>query len=88
MYRIFIHKKVVKNLKNTPEYFLKSFFNVMEILKINPIPWKECDLKKIKGTEDTFRIRIGSYRIVYFIEKKKNEIHILKFEKRKKIYKN
>jgi len=60
----------------------------MEILKINPTPWKEYGLKKIKAAEDTSRIRIGSYRVVYFIEKKKSEIHILKFEKRKKIYKN
>jgi mRNA interferase RelE/StbE len=46
MYRIFIHKRVVKNLKDVPDSFLNSFYNVMEILKINPIPWKECDLKK------------------------------------------
>ena len=41
----------------------------------------------IKGIEDTYRIRIGGYRVVYYIEKDKGRIHILKLETREKIYK-
>ena len=87
MYKIVVHKRVAKILKNTPKSYLRSLSAVLEALKINPVPWRDFDLKKIEGAENTYRIRVGNYRVVYFIEKEKKTIHILKFEHRGKIYK-
>ncbi len=85
-YEVLIHKKLAKNLKNIPTNHLEKFAELIEILKINPYPWKEFDLKKIEGSEDTYRIRFGKYRVTYYVEKKPKTIHVLKFEFRKKIY--
>ncbi|NKQ38530.1 MAG: hypothetical protein HF967_03485 [Methanosarcinales archaeon] len=43
-------------------------------------------IEKIKGAENTYRVRIGNHQIIYFIEKEKKTIHILKFEIREKVY--
>ncbi|MBC2699739.1 MAG: type II toxin-antitoxin system RelE/ParE family toxin [ANME-2 cluster archaeon] len=40
----------------------------------------------MEGTEDTYRIRFGKYRVIYYIDKEQKTIHILKFEFRKKVY--
>lgn len=42
-------------------------------MKIDPIPWKECDVKKIEGEENTYRIRVGDYRVIYSLEKENRE---------------
>ena len=85
-YEVLIHKKLAKSTKNLTKNHLEKFAKLIDVLRINPYPWKEFDLKKIEGTEDTYRIRFGKYRIIYYIDKEQKAIHILKFEFRKKVY--
>ena len=87
MYKIAIHNKVAKRLKTVSKLHLRSLSALLEALKTNPVPWRDFDLKKIVGAENTYRGRIGDYRVVYFIEKERETIHILKFELREKVYK-
>ncbi len=86
-YEVLIHKKLIKSIKNLPKTHLEKFSELIDVLATNPFPWKEFDLKKIEGSEDTYRIRFGKYRVVYYIEREQKRIHILKFEMREKIYK-
>ena len=44
------------------------------------------DIKKIKGLEKTFRIRIGKYRIIFQVDKIEKTIYITHAEARKKAY--
>ena len=85
-YEVIIYKKLAKSTKNPPTNHLEKFAKLIDVLRINPYPWKEFDLKKIEGSEDTYRIRFGKYRIIYYIDKEQKAIHILKFEFRKKVY--
>ena len=85
-YEVLIHKKLAKSTKNLTKNHLEKFAKLIDVLSKNPYPWKEFDLKKIEGTEDTYRIRFGKYRIIYYIDKEQKTIHILKFEFRKKVY--
>jgi mRNA interferase RelE/StbE len=82
-----IHNKVAKRLKIVSKSHLRTLSALLEALKTNPVPWRDFDLKKIVGAENTYRGRIGDYRVVYFIEKERETIHILKFELRGKVYK-
>lgn len=45
----------------------KRVVEAIKLLSINPVPARHYDVKKLKGLEDTFRIRIGKIRIVYTI---------------------
>lgn len=45
----------------------KRVVEAIKLLSINPVPARRYDVKKLKGLEDTFRIRIGKIRIVYTI---------------------
>jgi len=76
-----------EKLKNHLIFRLCPLSALLEALKTNPVPWRDFDLKKIVGAENTYRGRIGDYRVVYFIEKEMETIHILKFELRGTVYK-
>ena len=86
MFRVVFHRKSIKNLKEIEKAILNKIANFIETLKIDPIPWRNFDIKKIEGEKDTYRARIGKYRLIYFIDKDKKMIHILKVEKREKAY--
>lgn len=39
----------------------------MKVFSLDPFPRKEFDLKKLKGFEDFYRVRIGGYRLIYHV---------------------
>ena len=63
MFKVAVHKNVVKQLKNLKKAHLKKLAYVLETLKTNPVPWREFDIRKIEGEENTYRIRIGDFRL-------------------------
>ena len=86
MYKIVVHKRVAKNIKHIPKSHLRKIFSLLEVLKANQVPYRDFDLKKIVGADATYRVRIGDYRVVYFIEKEKKTVYVLKLEHREKVY--
>ncbi|MEM1514365.1 MAG: type II toxin-antitoxin system RelE/ParE family toxin [Candidatus Thermoplasmatota archaeon] len=87
MFEVFIHKKFAKKLKEIEKPFLERIANFLDTLKEEPVPWRKFDIKKIEGEKNTYRVRIGKYRLIYFVDKNNKMIHILKIETREKVYK-
>ena len=74
---IIASKRVRKQIDNLPEDIKSKIDELLDVLKIRPIPAKTHDVKKIKGKENIYRVRIGDYRVVYRYEKKEKRIEIL-----------
>lgn len=53
-----------KELEQLPDAALKRVFDRIEALADNPRP---AGCKKLRGAMDLWRIRVGSYRVVYQI---------------------
>ncbi len=81
-YRVIIHKKALRRLKEIPKGTLRKIIEAIDELENTPIPWRKYDVRKISGLENFYRIRVGTYRIIYFIDWKNKTIKILKIEKR------
>ncbi len=87
-YDLYISRKAEKFLNSCDSDLRDVFERAFTILVENPLPIKEYDIRKIKGQEKVFRIRIGSYRIIYGVYKRDQEILILKVDKRGTVYRN
>lgn len=61
MYTVIINKKAVKELEKIPKLRYKSIRDAIDGLESNPRPNGNT---KIRGRNDTYRIRIVDYRIV------------------------
>jgi len=83
MFKIFLHRKVEKNLYIIPKYILKKFYDLISDLEISPVPWRKWDVRKLKGLEDTYRIRLDKYRVVYWVNWKKEGNNNFKGRKEK-----
>ncbi len=67
LFKIKVKRRAARTLERLPENYRLSVLEVLDKLKTNPAPFRDYDVKKLKGFEDTFRIRIGDIRVVYTI---------------------
>lgn len=86
VYEVLIHRNVLKSLRDAPENVRRKFEELVEELKFNPVPSEKFDIKKLKGRENTFRVRLGEYRVIYELHRKKLLILVVKFGKRENVY--
>ncbi|GEA26525.1 mRNA interferase RelE [Microcystis aeruginosa NIES-4325] len=64
-YRVIIPKPVQKQLRELPPKVRSRLLAEIKLLADNPRP---DGVKKLKGYEDMYRIRVGSYRVIYEVE--------------------
>ncbi len=81
-YSIFFKTSVEKDLRAIPKAQLVRILQRIETLKINPRP---AGCEKLTGQE-RYRLRQGSYRIVYSIQDQTLTVLIVKVNHRKDVY--
>jgi len=82
-YQINWKKSAVKSARKLPEQIKKNILEKIEELFVKP---QKGEL--LKGDlENLRRIRVGDYRIIYWVDKEKKEILIVKIGRRGDIYK-
>ena len=77
-------KKAEKSLKILKRSDLEKFKVIIDQLKSSPFNYP---YKKIKGKNNTYRIRIRGFRILYKVDKGNLVIVIIDIDKRGSIYK-
>ncbi|HEY5408970.1 MAG TPA: type II toxin-antitoxin system RelE/ParE family toxin [Ginsengibacter sp.] len=82
-YQLKIKKSAEKELANFPLEIILSIRDHIIELGNNPFP---SGYKKLKGFKNLYRIRSGSYRIIYSIQHDELIIEILKIAHRKDAY--
>ncbi|MBI5393450.1 type II toxin-antitoxin system RelE/ParE family toxin [Candidatus Woesearchaeota archaeon] len=75
--------KFLKVLKVKDDLYRIS--NKIDQLQINPFP---TDSKRVEGNFEfkIFRIRVGNYRILYYIDYNNSKVYIEKIDKRENVY--
>jgi mRNA interferase RelE/StbE len=74
-----IDSAVFKVLQKMPRKEVKRLLAVIERLPLNPF---SGDIQKMKGEENVWRRRVGSYRIFYELILKERIIYVYQIERR------
>lgn len=82
-YRVIIPKPVQKQLDDLPEKQRERLLNDIRLLADVPRP---SGVKKLKGYENMYRIRVGNYRVIYEIQDQEMLVLILSSIHRKDAY--
>jgi mRNA interferase RelE/StbE len=78
--------KIIKALSKMPHRVLVNVKQTLEQIKDHDL--EGLDVKSLKGHKDIFRVRVGSYRIIFRYQKDKS-IEIVSIAKRnEKTYKD
>jgi mRNA interferase RelE/StbE len=83
MYKVVVGKSASKELSDLPIQAVNRIIPAIKKLGEDPRP-PGC--KKLKGREDTWRIRIGDYRAVYTIDDVVRIVDVRSVAHRKDIY--
>ena len=86
-YKIVAHRRVYKFLNELTDQALKNTFkDYISKLEDYSLSLREMDTEKIKGAKNTFRLRNGKHRIIFFVENAEGTIYVTHIEARKKAY--
>ena len=81
-YKIFFKKSVKKDISTLPQKDLKRILQKIESLMDDPRP---VGCEKLSGQEK-YRLRQGTYRIIYSIQDNELTVWVVKVGHRKEVY--
>ena len=82
-YRVVFSRKAKRQFLDLPAIVRKRLASRFASLAGNPRP---RGAKRLSGTEDFYRIRVGDYRILYAIEHHELVVLVVKLGHRKDVY--
>jgi len=59
LFKVKVKRKAIRTLERLPRNHRFRVLEILDKLRTNPLPFRDYDVKKLKGFEDTFRIRLG-----------------------------
>ena len=83
-YRISFKKSAEKDLRKIDKKEIPKVVATIDGLSEDPFPQGS---RKLVGSNSTHRIRVGDYRVIYFVSKEAEEIVIQRIAHRKDVYK-
>ncbi len=84
-YKVEIARSVEQDLRTIDKRFVPQIFSAIKSLASNPFPEKKC--KKLKGSQNCYRLRVGNFRVLYEVQKSVRIVYIYKVRHRKDAYK-
>ena len=83
MYEILLESRAQRDLKKLPA---EVFYRVMSTLKDLAENSRPVGSRKITGSKNDWRIRIGEYRIIYEIDEDAEAIKVMRVRHRREVY--
>ncbi|MBW6471018.1 MAG: type II toxin-antitoxin system RelE/ParE family toxin [Methanosarcinaceae archaeon] len=85
MFKIVLSKSAEKSFAKLPSNIQNSCAEIFHELECSPTPIR-LDVKKLKGYQDVYQIRVSGWRIIYRFDKKSDLIQIYDILPRKTAY--
>ena len=82
-YKIQWKHSAEKELRGIDRQLISRILSAIESLAVEPYPTQH---RKLQGSESSFRIRIGDYRVIYQVDTENKVILIYHVRHRKDIY--
>ncbi len=82
MFKVKLHRRVIKFLQKLNENDRKRIFSAIEKLED---PFSQ-PYEKVKGRKDLYKIRVGDYRVIYRVDKENKIVSVHLVDKRERVY--
>ncbi len=83
MYEVYIEKTAETDLKRLPTTTFNRIIPRIKKLAENPRP---SGCRKLAGSKNDWRIRIGDHRVLYEIDEKARAVRIMRVRHRREVY--
>ncbi len=83
MYEVLLERRAEKDLKRLTRDVFERVVSRLRSLSEDPKP---SGSRKITGSKNDWRVRVGEYRIIYEIDDRKKAIRVMRIRHRKEVY--
>ena len=83
MYEVYVEKTAENDLKRLPPITFHRIIPEIRALAEDPRP---SGCRKLSGSKNDWRIRIGDYRVLYEIDEKTKAVRIMRVRHRREVY--
>lgn len=83
MYEVLLERRAERDIKKLPTEVFHRIIPHIKALSENPKP---SGCRKIAGSKDDWRVRIGEYRIIYEIDEKARAVKVMRIRHRREVY--
>jgi mRNA interferase RelE/StbE len=84
-YEVVFKKSAAKELQSLPQKIQQKILDAVQLLSLNPYT-ELLQIKKMKGADSLYRVRIQDYRVIFLIENQIIKVTIIKIGHRKEVY--
>jgi mRNA interferase RelE/StbE len=85
LYKIEWKRSALKELRQLPQSAVLKALSIVKELTTDPYPKSS---RKLSGTDHTYRIRFGDYRLIYNLMEQVLTIEVIRIGHRKNVYRN
>jgi len=85
IYRVFWKASALRELRRLEHLSVARIVQAVEALASDPFP---AGSRKLQGSEHSYRIRVGHYRVVYRLLASELRIEIVRVRHRKDVYRH
>ena len=83
MYEVVVPKSVTKRIRHLPVQVRGRVLEKVAALAVEPRP---AACRKLVAEDDLYRLRVGDYRIVYFVDDDSQKVVISRVAHRREVY--
>jgi mRNA interferase RelE/StbE len=83
VYEVYLERSAENDLKHLPTSTFDRIVRQIKTLAENPRP---SGCRKLTGSKNDRRIRIGDYRVLYEIDEKAKAVRIMRVRHRREVY--
>jgi mRNA interferase RelE/StbE len=83
MHEVYLEKSAQRDLKSLPKDIFSKVILHIKALSNTPRP---LGCRKLTGSENDFRIRIGDYRVIYEVDDHQRTVKIYRIRHRREVY--
>jgi len=83
VYEVYLERAAENDLKRLPTTTFHRIIPQIRILAENPRP---SGCRKLTGSKNDWRIRVGDYRVLYEIDEKTRAVRIMRVRHRREVY--
>jgi mRNA interferase RelE/StbE len=83
VYEVFLERGAERDLKKLPG---ENFYRIIPYIKALSENPKPSGCRKITGSKNDWRIRIGDYRVIYEIDQRVKAVKVMRVRHRKDAY--
>jgi mRNA interferase RelE/StbE len=82
LFEVEFSNKSGKFIKKSDSKMKKKLAELFMVLRENPVPIKNYDVRKIADSKNYFRIRLGKFRVQYSVDWEEKIVKVLDVDKR------